>query len=267
MTTIAFIHHGDRTGNTASCLNIAGCLQRSGNRVLVLDLDPEEGVAYGPEAGRTSLVIDVSDVFVRGRNINGGGRFLSALDIKDIPTKPGTGIDPVSATLKQGFASAKDKYDYILIDTPHSMEHFVVNGTIAADHTILTVDRGAFAIEGSNASEIVTKMIPEYDGHPKIMMTILTNTAGRLLSDLVPFYDSRATCVRSLKRMFCSISFKTVVSYSEAVHEAQSHGLPISHYAPDSAAGKTYKTLTEEIMSIDRANQGCGDASQNYAGA
>ena len=59
----------------------------------VLDLDPEEGVAYGPEAGRTSLVIDVSDVFVRGRNINGGGRFLSALDIKEIPTKnAGEGI-------------------------------------------------------------------------------------------------------------------------------------------------------------------------------
>ncbi len=267
MTTIAFIHYGDSTGNTATCLNIAGCLQRSGNRVLVLDLDPKEGVTYDIGDGRTSLVIDVSDVFVRGRDINGGGRFLSALDIKEIQTKPDTGIDPVPATLEQMLTSAKDKYDYILIDTPHRMEHLIGNGTIAADHIILTVDRGAFAMEGSNASEIVTKMIPGYDGHPKIIMTILTNTAGRLLSDLVPFYDSRATCVKSLKRMFCSISFKTVVSYSEVAHEAQSQGLPISHHAPDSAAGKTYKTLTEEIMSIDRANHECGDASQNYAGA
>lgn len=265
MTTIAFIHHGDSTGNTASCLNIAGCLQRSGNRVLVLDLDPKEGVTYDIGDGRTSLVIDISDVFVRECDINGGGRFLSALDIEEIPARSGTGIDPVPATLEHVLASAKDKYDYILIDTPHSMEHLIGNGTIAADHIILTIDRGAFAMEGSNASEIVTKMIPGYDGHPEIMMTILTNTAGRLLSDLVPFYDSRATCVRSLKRMFCSISFKTVVSYSETVHEAQSQGLPISHYAPDSAAGKTYKTLTEEIMSINRSNHGYGDAPQSEA--
>jgi len=263
MPTIAFIHHGASTGNTASCLNIAGCLQRSGNRVLVLDLDPKGGAAYGLEAGRTSMVIDVSDVFVRECDINGGGGFISALDIEEIPTKPGTGVDLVPATLEQVLASAKDKYDYILIDTPHSMEHFIVNRTLAADHIILTVDMGAFAIESIDASEPVMKMIPDYDGHPEIMMTILTNVTGRLLSDLVPFYESRATCVRSLKRMFGSISFKTVVPYSEAVHEVQSYGLPISHHALDSAAGESYKTLTEGITLINRSNHGCVDAPQN----
>lgn len=138
MTTIAFIHHGDSAGNTASCLNIAGCLQRSGNRVLVLDLDPKGGGIYGLEAGRTSLVIDVSDVFVRGRDINGGGRFLSALDIKEIPTKnAGDGILSASrvVTTPESLSTAEGESKETRVE-PVDLEDIAMIGQ-------LTIEEGA----------------------------------------------------------------------------------------------------------------------------
>jgi len=64
-------------------------------------------------------------------------------------------IEDRAGLLREALAGVKDTYDFILIDTPPSMGQFVINGLVAADHTIVTLDPGTFALKGIEALSTV----------------------------------------------------------------------------------------------------------------
>lgn len=274
ISIITFAHHKGGTGKTTSCLNISGFLQKAGKRVLVIDIDPQANATSGLGVNPSSLGRSVYDVFMS--SVEGYPR-VSLRDVtiqteSGIDIAPSTldlvGVEPFLYTIEQRFRILKDeltgikrRYDFILIDTPPSMGQLVINGLIAADHTIVTFDRGVFALNGLNTLMTIFDDIEEMVGE-KISpdMAILTRWSHvngknpwftKILSILgigeqdVEERENLATIENEVKTHFPSVF---AVPFDQAVYQAQKGGLPISHFAPLCEAAKVYEQITSEIL-------------------
>lgn len=279
ITVIAFAHHKGGTGKTTSCLNVAGYLQKDGKRVLVVDCDPQANATSGlgvdperveqsmydvfmsvfegfPDAGITDIIVPTAS-----------GIYLAPATLDLVGVEPYLyGIDDRAGILREVLTPVRNTYDFILIDTPPSMGQFVINGLVAADHTVVTLDAGTFALNGMEALSTIFNDIREMIGEDvNADFAILTRWGG---SD-----DSGGGLALFLKRIFSSASFaeeerekerlKTfesevrkkfrqvfVVHYSPLIYEAQQKGLPISHYAPESKPGRDYRAVATALESL-----------------
>ncbi len=283
ITVVAFAHHKGGTGKTTSCLNIAGFLQKDGKKVLVVDCDPQANATTGLGVDPGALTLSIYDVFM---SVFEG---FPDVTINDVLISTASGIDLVPATLDlvgvepylyniedrawvlgDALAGVKDTYDFILIDTPPSMGQFVINGLVAADRTVVTLDPGSFALKGVEALSTVFGDIQEMLGENIIAdLAILTRwkssgeretgTGGLALflkRIFSPGPSAEEEKERERLRAFEREVRKTfrqvfTVSYSPAIYEAQQRGSPISHCAPESDAGREYRAIATAIRELD----------------
>jgi chromosome partitioning protein len=295
ITIIAFSHHKGGTGKTTSCLNIAGFCVLAGKKVLVVDCDPQANATAGLGVSPESAQKNMYDVFMS--RVDG----FPQVKMADIIMSTESGIDLAPASLDlvgaepylYGIASraevlrdallpVREKYDFILIDTPPSMGQFVINGLFAADHIIVTLDSGSFALNGVGPLfTIFEDMKQDLGKDLHVDMAIISrwgeggemecpvpdegkknDLAGWLRSLLVPKHvptveeikagEERAKEHERLAGMLTEIGKKFpevhTVPYSPEVYEAQKKGMPISHVAPSSSAGGVYRTIADEVM-------------------
>ena len=279
ITVIAFAHHKGGTGKTTSCLNVAGYLQKDGKRVLVVDCDPQanatSGLGVDPERVEQSMYDVFMSVFegfpdARITDIivpTTSGIYLAPATLDLVGVEPYLyGIDDRAGILREALTPVRDTYDFILIDTPPSMGQFVINGLVAADRTVVTLDAGTFALNGMEALSMIFNDIREMIGEDvNADFAILTRWGG---SD-----DSGGGLALFLKRIFSPASFAEeerekerlkafesevrkkfkqvfVVHYSPLIYEAQQKGLPISHYAPESKPGRDYRAVATALESL-----------------
>jgi len=283
ITIVAFAHHKGGTGKTTSCLNVAGYLQKDGKSVLVVDCDPQANATTGLGVNPETLELSMYDVFM---TVFEG---FPDVGISDVIVPTASGIDLAPATLdlvgvepylygiedragvlKEALDRVKDTYDFILIDTPPSMGQFVINGLVAADHTIVTLDPGTFALRGMEALSTVFGDIRELLGEDVATdFAILTRWRGsgdpaagtgglalflkRIFSPASSAEDERER--ERLKAFESEVrkAFRQVftVPYSPAIYETQQQGIPISHYAPESDAGREYRAITTALLERD----------------
>lgn len=283
ITVVAFAHHKGGTGKTTSCLNVAGYLQKDGKNVLVVDCDPQANATAGLGVNPETLELSMYDVFM---SVFEG---FPDIAINDVIVPTASGVDLAPATLdlvgvepylysiedragllRAALAQVRDNYDFILIDTPPSMGQFVINGLVAADHTIVTLDPGTFALKGMEALSTVFGDIKEMLGENiSADFAILTRWKGSgdkaaetgglalfLKRIFSPGPSVEEEKERERLRSFeneVKKAFKQVfmVPYSPAIYETQQRGLPISHYAPESDAGREYRTITTALQELD----------------
>lgn len=263
--------------------------------MLVVDCDPQAnataGLGVSPESARKNIY----DVFMS--RVEG----FPPVTMTDIIRSTESGIDLAPASLDlvgaepylYGIASRaevlrdaliplREKYDLILIDTPPSMGQFVINGLFAADHIIVTLDSGSFALNGVGPLfTIFDDMKQDLGKDLHVDMAIISRwgeggeisvpvpeTPGKsdivswLRSLLVPRHvptkeekaaeEERAKEHERLSGMLAEIGKKFsevhTVPYSPEVYEAQKRGMPISHISPESSAGCEYKRIADEVM-------------------
>ncbi len=283
ITIVAFAHHKGGTGKTTSCLNIAGYLQKDGKKVLVVDCDPQANATTGLGIKPETLELSMYDVFMSVFED------FPDITIDDVIVPTASGIDLAPATLdlvgvepylygiedragvlKEALERVKGNYDFILIDTPPSMGQFVINGLVAADHTVVTLDPGTFALRGMEALSTVFDDIRELLGADVVAdVAILTRwkgpenqaaEAGGLVLFLKRLFSAGPSAEEEKERerlkAFESEVRKAfrqvfVVPYSPAIYETQQQGLPISHYAPESDAGRRYRAITTAIQELE----------------
>jgi len=276
ITIITFAHHKGGTGKTTSCLNIAGFLVKSGKNVLVVDVDPQANATSGLGINPDLLKASMYDLFM------GKCPGYQSIAITDIIRKTESGIDIAPSSLELVGAEPflytteerakilteillplKTRYDYILVDTPPSMGQFVINGLVASDHTVVTFDRGVFALHGLHTLMTIFTDIKEIIG-TKITpdLAILTRwdskeppkSGIRAFISRLSLKDSSQSekeeeMIRDFEeevRKYFNLVYP--VPYSREIYEAQKAGLPISHFAPDCPAGKAYSAIAEVIQ-------------------
>lgn len=262
--------------------------------MLVIDCDPQANATMGLGIFPDSQKQNMYDVFM---GIFEGFPEVPLREII-IPTESGidlapsnldlVGVEPSLYTLderatvlKELLAPVIGAYDYILIDTPPSMGQFVINGLVAADHVIITLDAGIFALRGIDALEAIFSDIESMVGkHVSLEMAILTRwrsetpepgvverDAGFFISLVRRLFKAQEPAPsadqirvkgemeqereRMLRmEMMVRKRFKQVytVPFQPEVYEAQQRGLPLSQFAPDTDATRAYKNIADEVM-------------------
>ncbi len=242
-------------GKTTTAINLGAYLAYFGQRVLIVDLDPQ--------ANATSC-LGVDKQTVRGGTYetiigtNPPNAYLlrnPRLKLSLLPASPalaGAEVELVSlpqreSRLRDALAPIQEHYDYLLIDCPPSLGLLTINGLMAAKNgVIIPVQCEYLALEG---------------------LTLLNHTLNRIRSSLLPelhirgllmtMFDGRtnlaADVVQEVRRHFPEQVFRTIIPRTVRLAEAPSYGQPISTYAPNSNGAQAYKALAQEILQTDGA--------------
>ena len=174
-------------------------------------------------------------------------------------------IDDRTKVLREALKSITQKYDHVLIDTPPSMGQFVLNGLVAADRTIVTLDSGFFALKGVDALNMIFDDIRENIGRNVsadlaiIIKTRIDDEKNRsffdgILASLKSLLNTDSAEIKDRERILENKEevkklFRQVFSipYDIQIYEAQQHGMPVSHYAPAGRAARAYSEIADIV--------------------
>ncbi len=239
-------------GKTTTAVNIAAYMARFGQRVLVVDLDPQANATSCLGVDRAA----VSGGTYEALSGSGAAPYILAnerLKLDLLPSSTalaGAEVELVEELaremrLKRALDPIAERYDYILIDCPPSLGLLTINGIVAAkDGVLVPVQCEYLALEG---------------------LGMLTRTIDRVRNALFPelkvrgvimtMYDARTNLsndvVTEVNKHFPGQVFKSIIPRSVRLAEAPSYGLPILAYAPSSNGAHAYEELTRELLRSD----------------
>ncbi len=246
--TVACANQKGGVGKTTTVVNLATSLALSGQRILVVDLDPQGNATSGFGIDRAALQRTTYDAMVDG----------VALSEVIIPTRiPGLDIAPSSIALAGGelelvplemrerrlsraIKDLETPYDVVLIDCPPSLGLLTVNALTAADSVLIPVQCEYYALEG------LTQLI----GTVHLVRDHL-NPALELEGALLTMADARTNLssdvANEVRRALGDAVYETVIPRSVRLSEAPSHGLPIALYSRDSKGAEAYGQFASEF--------------------
>jgi chromosome partitioning protein len=239
-------------GKTTTAINLGAYLAKLGQRVLIVDVDPQANATSSLGADKQSVKGGVYEALL-GAAAAPLILHNNALNISLLPSSPalaGAEVELVEEEKREfklwsALEPLKERYDYILIDCPPSLGLLTVNGLVSGkDGVIIPVQCEYLALEGLG----------------QLMQTI-QRVRGGLFPELkvrglvMTMYDARthlsADVVNEVRKHFPNQVFNTIIPRSIRLAEAPSYGLPISSYAPDSVGAKAYSVLAQEVLTGD----------------
>ena len=249
-------------GKTTTVVNVGAYLAEWGQRVLVVDIDPQANATSSLGVDKRAVSLSTYDLLVRevplARIVRPTGQVR--LDLAPAsPSLAGATVELVNLPRREyrlqqmlvGLSLSEDegpdkRYDYVLIDCPPSLGILTVNGlTAAAGGVIIPVQCEYLALEGLSQ---LTRAIA--------LVRRALNPRLRLRGLVMTMYDARTTLARQVveevRRYFPGRVFGTIVPRSVRLSEAPSYGEPIISYAPRSAGALAYAALARELLVGDR---------------
>ncbi len=240
-------------GKTTTAINLGAYLAQHGQRVLIVDLDPQANATSSLGVDKRGVQASTYDAMLSGEIPASSILYNERLQLSLLPSSPalaGAEIELVEETerehrLKTALESLKNKYDYILIDCPPSLGLLTVNGLVAAkDGVLVPVQCEYLALEGLGQ---ITQTIERVQSSlfPKLRVR------GVILTMFDPRTNLSTDVVKEVNNHFPGQVFKSVVPRSIRLAEAPSYGLPISAYAPSSVGAQAYESLAKELLKGD----------------
>ncbi|HSM25805.1 MAG TPA: AAA family ATPase, partial [Anaerolineaceae bacterium] len=234
-------------------INLGAYLGYFGQRVLLIDLDPQANATSSLGIDKQTVRHGTYDVLIGSQPITPQILHNPRLKISLLPSSPslaGAEIELIDLEnreylLKKALNHVYDRYDYILIDCPPSLSLLTINGLIAAESgVIIPVQCEYLALEGlGQLTQTIQKVQDSLFPNLQIKGVVLTMFDGRtrLAVDVV----------NEVQKYFSNQVFKTIIPRSIRLAEAPSYGTPISIYAPESTAAKAYAALAQEVLAQD----------------
>jgi chromosome partitioning protein len=234
-------------GKTTTAVNLSAALALSGQRTLLLDMDPQcnatSALGFTPTDGHALISDDLlTEHIVDSRLAN--LQMVPGSRIFDDAEKMAHAGDNESTRIKAHLDAVVDAYDFILIDCPPSVGALTQTALTASTEVLMPIQCEYFAMEG------LTQLI-------HIIKKVITATDGRLTFGgiLLTMYDPSLELTREVdeevRDFFGDIVFDNVVPRDVSLSEAPSHGKSVFEYAPRSRGAYAYTQLCMEVLQRD----------------
>lgn len=236
-------------GKTTTTINLSAALAEQGKKVLIIDMDPQGNTSSGLGIDKDELETTVyqlmigdnsfdecvqKDVFenldVLAANVNLAGIEIETMDMEDR-----------NYILRDIISEVEDRYDFIIIDCPPSLNTLTINSMTTADSVLVPIQCEYYALEGLSQLIYTINLVKDrlnpkltingvvftmYDGRTNLSMQVIENVRNNLNQTI---YD-------------------TIIPRGVRLAEAPSHGLPITQYDNRSTGAKAYMSLAKEVI-------------------
>ena len=247
---IAIANQKGGVGKTTTAINLAAAFARRGERVLLLDLDPQANSSISfldPETIEFSaydLLMDGlgrSDQAIYKTGLKGLDIIPARINLAKVEAKLVGDFD-APFRLKDRLEPLRSLYDLLIIDTPPTLGLITVNALVAATHVLIPIQSSFFALEGTDD---LLETIEKVKTRP--------NPNLQVLGVLVTLHDKRTTLAREvydrIRSVFGSKMFDTVITKSVRLEESPAYKESIFTFAPNSSGANEYAKLCEEVIS------------------
>ena len=250
--TVACANQKGGVGKTTTVVNLATYLALAGDRVLVVDLDPQGNATSGLGIERSALErsiyealldgVPVHDLVVRGP-VDRLEVVPSALPLAGAEVEL-AGVERRERRLADALSPLDGRYQYVFIDCPPSLGLLTINALTAADSVLVPIQCEYYALEGLSQLVATVNLVREH-----------LNPNLELKGVVMTMFDARTNLasevVAEVRRHLGPAVLSTIVPRSVRLAEAPSHGVPIALYRPESAGAEAYRRLAVELRARD----------------
>ena len=245
----SFCNQKGGVGKTTTAVNLATYLALLGNRILLIDIDPQGNATSGMGIDKSNLEKTSYDLICSKTDSSQIILNSQVINLNVIPANSdlaGAEIEIIDEMgreflLKQALKDLTQSYDFILIDCPPSLGLLTINAMAASDAIIIPLQCEYYALEGlgqliETYQLVKEKLNPglEIGGVILTMADFRTNLTQQVIEDV--------------KNHFQETVFKTIVPRTVKISEAPSFGKPIALYDPNSKGAKCYEDIAKEFI-------------------
>jgi chromosome partitioning protein len=236
-------------GKTTTTVNLAAGLAKIGQRVLMVDLDPQGNATMGSGINKRELPLTVYDVLLGsaqvaeaaayaercGYHVLGANRELAGAEVEMVE------LEHRENRLRNALAAVATEYDFVLIDCPPSLSMLTLNGLCAANGVIVPMQCEYFALEGLSDLVNTIKQV-----HANL------NKDLKIIGLLRVMFDPRVTLQQQvsqqLKDHFGDKVFNTIIPRNVRLAEAPSFGVPGVVFDPSARGSKAFIEFASEMV-------------------
>jgi chromosome partitioning protein len=246
---LAVVNQKGGVGKSTTSVNLAAALGEMGERVLLVDLDPQGNATSGFGLNRNQRDLCIYDALLGETPISA---IIEPSQVENVFVAPatiqlaGAEIELVSAMSREGrlrvvLQPVLQDFDFIIIDCPPSLGLLTVNALTVANGLVVPVQCEYYALEG------LSKLLDSV----RLVKTHLNPTLD-IFGAVMTMYDSRTRLsqqvVEEVRDFFGERVFETLIPRSVRIAEAPSHGKPVTLYDPTGRGSEAYRQLAKEVL-------------------
>jgi chromosome partitioning protein len=247
-TVIAVTNQKGGVGKTTTAVNLAACLAELGQRVLLIDLDPQGNATTGCGVVKREAMPTVYQVLIGSSTLLATClRTDFAFDLLPANRElAGAEVDLIDLVrreyrLREALVAVRGSYDFILLDCPPALNLLTVNGLVAADRVMIPMQCEYYALEGLTDLVATLKKVRAH-----------LNPVLEIEGLLRTMFDPRSTLTqqvsRDLEGHFGGKVYRTIIPRNVRLAEAPSHGKPAIAFDRASKGAQAYLALAHETL-------------------
>lgn len=246
---IAVVNQKGGVGKTTTCISLSAALGLAGFKVLLVDLDPQGNATSGVGIGRDKRDRNIYPLLIGQAGIDDCIQRTEFKNLSLVPSHPdltGAEVELINFIareyrLKEAIKPVREKYSFIMIDCPPSLNILVINALACADELIVPIQAEYYALEGISQLIGAVNLVRDRLNPDLIIRGVLLT-----MSDIRTRLSQQV--INEVRGFFKGDVFKTVIPRNVRLGEAPSFGKPIQYYDNKSSGAMAYNSLAQEIV-------------------